>query len=113
MAFTAFRSDDYYVEPNDVLLFDTVWENSGDGYDQDSGVFTAPKSGLYMFFYTKNGGHDARQRACLFYNDMQSACSTGTLQKKGDRTYMKSLDRDNDAPMVDYFPLFSGFLICS
>ena len=32
------------------LVFDTVQINSGNGYDQSTGIFTAPSAGLYYFY---------------------------------------------------------------
>ncbi|VDI50519.1 Hypothetical predicted protein [Mytilus galloprovincialis] len=52
VAFSASLSDDSHVDADEVIKFDTVWVNIGNGYDPDSGVFTAPKSGLYLISNT-------------------------------------------------------------
>lgn len=37
-----------------VLKYDRVELNHGNGYNKNSGMFTAPVTGLYMFFVTNN-----------------------------------------------------------
>ncbi|CAG2255343.1 C1QL [Mytilus edulis] len=37
-----------------ILKYDRVELNHGNGYNKNSGMFTAPVTGLYMFFVTNN-----------------------------------------------------------
>ena len=38
-----------YLSPNQTLVFITTIINIGDGYDNTTGIFTAPVAGLYSF----------------------------------------------------------------
>lgn len=37
---------------NHVFVFDNVKSNIGSAYDEDSGMFTAPSGGAYVFTWT-------------------------------------------------------------
>lgn len=53
IAFYAYISHDFtHVGDNHVFVYDTVVTNSGHAYNNYSGVFTAPSSGLYAFAYS-------------------------------------------------------------
>ncbi|XP_061185468.1 uncharacterized protein LOC133193519 [Saccostrea echinata] len=39
------------IGPHHVLVFDVVKTNAGNGFHQNTGVFIAPKSGLYVFYW--------------------------------------------------------------
>merc|ERR1719461_2222202 len=47
--FDAFRTEDYECGGEEYLTFSGTKTNLGSGMDAKSGVFTAPKSGAYMF----------------------------------------------------------------
>ena len=59
MAFYAYISKDFtQIGKDHVFVFDTVVTNNGHAYNNYSGTFTAPSSGLYAFSYTiAVGGH--------------------------------------------------------
>ena len=59
MAFYAYISKDFtHIGNGHVFVFDTVVTNSGNAYNNYSGIFTAPSSGLYAFSYSVAvGGH--------------------------------------------------------
>ena len=53
MAFYAYISKDFAnIGKDHELVFDTVVTNSGNAYNNYSGTFTAPSSGLYAFSYS-------------------------------------------------------------
>lgn len=53
IAFYAYISHDFTHVGNDhVFIYDTVVTNSGHAYNNYSGIFTAPSSGLYAFAYS-------------------------------------------------------------
>lgn len=53
VAFYAYISHDFtHVGDNHVFVYDTVVTNSGHAYNNYSGIFTAPSSGLYAFAYS-------------------------------------------------------------
>lgn len=57
----AFRADhvsDTSPASNQIMIYTKVRQNDGNGYDSTTGIFTAPKAGLYLFMvqvypYTK------------------------------------------------------------
>ncbi|XP_071177840.1 heavy metal-binding protein HIP-like [Mytilus edulis] len=40
------------IVPADTIRFDKVWLNTGNAYDKNTGVFTAPRGGRYQFSAT-------------------------------------------------------------
>ena len=56
MAFTAFLDHTLRnLQKDRTIVFNQVISNEGDGYDQRVGIFTCPKTGLYLvsFFIGK------------------------------------------------------------
>ena len=56
MAFTAFLDHTVSnVQTDQTIVFNQVILNEGGGYDQRVGIFTCPKTGLYLvsFFFGK------------------------------------------------------------
>jgi len=47
--FSAINSQDRSLSQNEVLIFDKILTSEGHGYDNNTGVFTAPLAGFYMF----------------------------------------------------------------
>ncbi|XP_060555263.1 uncharacterized protein LOC132716105 [Ruditapes philippinarum] len=51
IAFTAVLDHKITFSSRDILKFNSVLNNAGNGYDPESGLFTAPLSGTYMFSF--------------------------------------------------------------
>ena len=51
-AFTAVVAKDFTPEINQIIKFDVVKLNEEGGYSPSTGIFTAPRSGLYMLSAT-------------------------------------------------------------
>lgn len=122
MAFTASLSDGYQVNTDEIIKFDAVWVNIGDGYNPDSGVFTAPKSGLYLISNTIRSYGDDDLQCSLWVNDEStvfsagSSTSSGTLTilmmiQKGDRICITSFDDFKKVIFGHDFSMFSAFLL--
>ena len=47
VAFDVHRTTDFNVGTGATVIYDVVETNTGDGYDDHSGIFTAPVAGLY------------------------------------------------------------------
>jgi hypothetical protein len=67
-------------------LFDHVWTNVGNGYNPNTGKFTAPKGGLYQISGTVMSVPGKQLHVYLFKNDKQtvtlyggSGYATGTI----------------------------------
>ena len=53
IAFTAKISKDVlHLHAGSTVIFDDLETNYGDGYDQNTGIFTCPDDGLYIFHVT-------------------------------------------------------------
>ena len=48
MAFTAQLTADTALSPGDIIVFDKVLMNYGDGYDETTGKFRCPVNGIYL-----------------------------------------------------------------
>ena len=105
-------------------MFDHVWTNVGNGYNPNTGKFTAPKSGLYQISGTVMSQHRKLLYVYLFKNDKQTVSlyagtgyATGTVNivfklQKGETVYMK---HHNNTQTIysdsNVYCVFSGFLI--
>ena len=105
-------------------MFDKVWTNVGNGYNPNTGKFTAPKSGLYQISGTIMSVAGKLLYVYLFKNDKQTVSlfaglgnNTGTVNivlklQKGETVYMK---HHNNTQTIysnsDVYCVFSGFLI--
>ena len=111
---------------NEVAKFDKVWTNIGNGYDASSGVFTAPRGGVYQFSCSAMTASSKTLRLHLMKNDQrtvslypgQTGHNMGTLSmvlelKKGDRVYMKQVGSENSlySESGSNFCMFSGYFI--
>lgn len=64
VGFTVYSSEQYYVEMNDIVKYDTVITDEGGNYDPSTGYFTCPVTGLY-YFSASSGSHDGHVCVCL------------------------------------------------
>lgn len=119
VAFTASIHDTYHVDQDQILKFKTVWVNISNGYDPESGVFTAPKSGLYLVSKTIYAALYARIRCNLLKNDFPSVGTSGAwhaagtwnilmIIRKGDRLYIRC---SNHGKLLDDTSTFSAVVI--
>jgi hypothetical protein len=105
-------------------LFDHVWTNEGNGYNPNTGKFTAPKYGLYQKSGTVMSASGKYVHVFLFKNDKQtvtlfagSGHDTGTINivlklQKGDTVYMKHPNSTETIySTTSVYCVFSGFLI--
>ena len=123
-AFSASRSKSKSFGPGEIILFDKVWTNVGNGYNPNTGKFTAPKSGLYQISGTVMSSAGKSLAVYLCKNDKQtvslhtgSGYGTGTVNivlklQKGETVYMKN---HNSTKTIysdsSVYCVFSGFLI--
>ena len=124
-AFTATLSEDVVPPINQVIKFDTVRTNIGGHYSPRTGIFTTPKSGLYMFSATiRAGGGNGKHLHCeLWVNNTMyekafgTGYSTGTVNavlqlKVGDKVFIKKDHRGGRETMLGrHWSMFSGYFI--
>ena len=105
-------------------MFDKVWTNVGNGYNPNTGKFTAPKGGLYQISGTIMSETRKDLHVYLFKNDKQTVTlyaglgnATGTINivfklQKGETVYTK---HHNSTQIIysngNVYCVFSGFLI--
>ncbi|XP_053380349.1 EMILIN-1-like [Mercenaria mercenaria] len=56
---------DQVLSQNTIVKYDNILKNKGGGYDPKSGKFTAPSSGVYLFLFFVEPGHDKNNMAFL------------------------------------------------
>ncbi|CAC5406969.1 C1QL [Mytilus coruscus] len=121
-AFTASMRTDSTLHSNEIIKFDQVWLNMGNGYNPTTGVFTVPRNGLYFVSSTvmSTVRHNLH---CLLWKNNQITLglfrlnySSGTLHsamplKKGKIIYIKH-DRGAEETMLGrHYSMFSAYLI--
>nr|XP_022308046.1 multimerin-2-like [Crassostrea virginica] len=126
VGFTALRHQDpVVVHTNAVIIFETAITNTGSAYNPSSGIFRAPTSGLYVFFYdiecmrnngdtyvelVRNGTQTGIQAYCHGSGDVDNSSTLGVLQlSTGDTVWVRLYSSDNIT--FGGKTLFSGFLL--
>lgn len=124
-AFTASFSSAKDLGDGEIIKFDKVWTNNKNGYNPNTGVFTAPKTGLYQVSATIMSSHKKPLLAYLWQNDVRMVSlysGTGYNEatanmvlnlKKDDRIYLKV--RGGSGAIYGHlekpYSMFSGYLI--
>ncbi|KAM9335373.1 complement C1q-like protein 4 [Symphorus nematophorus] len=110
-----------------TLIYNTVVTNIGDAYNQSTGVFAAPVTGVYYFtFFYHAGGHQATQLKLMKNSefivrtsDHRSGSDTADnggnaafleLQE-GDQVYVR-MTASSHVWAAEHSTSFSGFLVC-
>ncbi|XP_053716045.1 cerebellin 11 [Synchiropus splendidus] len=109
-----------------TLIFKRVLTNTGEGYDVDTGVFTAPVEGLYYFSFSTYGYNTHLVGAILMKNNerqtstYESASMDGSDSSTnsavlhlaaGDRVYVELWDNARVFDNLNAHTTFAGFLI--
>ncbi|KAL7375362.1 hypothetical protein ABVT39_016146 [Epinephelus coioides] len=109
-----------------ALIFKRVFSNSGNGYDQNTGIFTAPVNGLYFFSFSTYGYNTHDMGAILMKNgdrqistyDKPSADGSDSSSNAvvlqlvaGDKVYMELWDNGRVFDNLNGHTTFSGFLV--
>lgn len=125
IGFTASRQDSSIVHENGVIVFETTITNAGSAYNPTTGIFQAPVSGLYVFFYdiecsktngntyvelARDGARTGVQAYCHGLGDFDNSATLGVLHLgAGDTVWLRLYDVDNRT--FGGKTLFSGFLL--
>eukprot|EP00064_Thunnus_orientalis_P022293 superscaffoldBa00007394_g22485 len=109
-----------------TLVFKRVFSNTGSGYSQDTGIFTAPVNGLYYFSFSTYGYNTHVMGAILMKNgarqistydnhsdDGSDSSSNAVVLKlvAGDEVYMELWDDGRVFDNHNAHTTFSGFLL--
>ena len=127
VAFNAYTTTSGSYPKDKVIIFPNVLLNEGDGYNKDTGVFTAPVSGLYYFqahvcqwptvYITVSIVHDHHQLATTTIHESDtSSCgsvSAPVLVNVGENDFIMSTYANSklQAGELRRWPSFSGFLV--
>ncbi|XP_053386491.1 complement C1q and tumor necrosis factor-related protein 9A-like [Mercenaria mercenaria] len=112
-----------------TIVYDNVYYNAGNAYDTSTGVFTCPRSGLYLFYINVepfdeslpaaiailiNGSY--RVDAVAERYDVGHDSTGGNMMvehlQEGDRVWVETYEHDNQ-DLYKGFTSFSGVLIRS
>ena len=109
----------------EILKFDKVWTNNKNCYNPTTGVFTAPKTGVYQVSATVMSSSSKTVFVYLWQNEIRMVALYGTTGygaatantvlnlKKNDRLYLKvsghshAIHNGKEHP----YSMFSGYLI--
>lgn len=111
----------------EIVKFEKVWTNIENCYDHYTGVFTAPRTGVYQFSCTAMTDHNRALRLYLYKNELQtvslypgsSGYNMGTLSMvleltRGDKVYIKHANGPEVSLYSEkgsHFTMFSGYMI--
>ncbi|XP_069374342.1 cerebellin 11 [Paralichthys olivaceus] len=108
------------------LIFKRVFSNSGDAYDQNTGIFTAPVDGFYFFSFSTYGYNTNVMGAILMKNGIlqistyESPTADGSDSSSnavvlrlaaGDKVHMELWDNGRVFDNLNGHTTFSGFLL--
>ncbi|XP_052101360.1 complement C1q subcomponent subunit C-like [Mytilus californianus] len=121
-AFTVTLSKDLTPQVNQIIKFDSVKTNIGGHYSPSTGIFTAPRNGLYMISATTraNGSNylhcemqvNGEMKEKLFGTSASTGTANAVLQlKKGDNVFIKKDHRGRENMMGKDWSMFSGCFI--
>uniref|UniRef100_UPI0037E80E5D cerebellin 11 n=1 Tax=Semicossyphus pulcher TaxID=241346 RepID=UPI0037E80E5D len=109
-----------------TLIFKRVFSNTGNGYDENTGIFTAPVNGLYYFSFSTYGYNTHVMGAILMKNSIRqistydsptadgsdsSSNSVVLRLAAGDNVYMELWDAGRVFDNLNGHTTFSGFLV--
>ncbi|VDI05093.1 Hypothetical predicted protein [Mytilus galloprovincialis] len=113
-----------FSDPNEILRFEHVWTNIGDGYHSDTGVFIVPRDGLYQIMGTLWSTSGKTCSSSLYkimkglnygYAGTKHARSNTVhalvVLKKNDRIYFKNRGSTSFQCHGNYHSEFSGWFV--
>lgn len=124
VAFSAYRTSSQTFASGTKIVFNKVWTNVGNGYQASTGIFTAPREGLYHFTATIMSTSGGSLQLKIYHNKTSTAgrlitgggYKSGTLDvvfnlPKGDEVYIASRGGYTIYSDGDTYITFSGHSI--
>ncbi|OPL32814.1 hypothetical protein AM593_07233, partial [Mytilus galloprovincialis] len=124
VAFSAYTTRQQAIASNTNIKFEKVWTNIGNGYNPSTGIFTAPRQGVYHISAVVMSVKGQQLYLHLKHNNGYTAGSlvngdgykTGTFDvvfslQKGDEISVGCKGRYNVFSNIDKYTTFSGHLI--
>ncbi|VDH97741.1 Hypothetical predicted protein [Mytilus galloprovincialis] len=111
------------INAKGVVKFDKVWTNNGNHYDPNTGIFQAPREGLYYVSTTLMSASGKLVYAHIWQNEKRTVGlypGTGYSEatanlvlnlKKGDKVTVRSGGQSDLYSSNDYYSVFSAYLI--
>ncbi|KAL8618116.1 hypothetical protein ACOMHN_044685 [Nucella lapillus] len=124
ISFSAKLSYNREMKPLDTVVFDTVLANNGEGYNVETGHFTAPLAGTYLFVATVLSGYNTKVETALIVDDKEvariysgahdahgSGSNAAILNlQAGDRVWVRLLYQGGNH-VHGYYSTFSGAIL--
>ncbi|XP_071160261.1 complement C1q-like protein 3 [Mytilus edulis] len=123
-AFASILTKSQALGGNDVIKFDKVVTNNENGYNPNTGIFTAPVAGVYQFSYTvmSEGGkflavylsHNNTKQQSLWMKGSSHEMAANNIilnLQKRDKVAVKSHGSYSIYSNGDLYSSFSGYLV--
>ncbi|XP_052099181.1 complement C1q-like protein 3 isoform X2 [Mytilus californianus] len=122
--FASLKTSQTLSNIRDIVKFDDAKINIGGGYDSTTGIFTAPRNGIYIFSCAimANGGGEVHFQ--LNKNDQLYTAGYATKSnygaqtvnslvelRTGDKVYVKHRNGSSQNVLGSHFSTFSGYLL--
>ncbi|XP_053385758.1 complement C1q-like protein 3 [Mercenaria mercenaria] len=126
VAFSAGLTHHVDLAENASVAFDRVWTNTGDGYDSNTGIFTCPHTGVYVFIYhglTERNGqmwleffkNNAYEMSGFAHNNAYFAYASNSVTLPlidGDQVYIRGHGSSQlFGEPHEIYATFSGFML--
>ena len=96
-----------HAGPHQNIVFDHVETNVGNGYNPHHGVFTAPVSGLYLFYSSILSEHGAETWAQIVVNGVNKASiyarGADDRYDQGSQAIVVNLQQGDDVAIQNFF----------